>query len=56
MAKSEERLNQGIAEGDRPLLSQNTLTSAPCLQKQAGYRTALFALWRSCGFWSSKGG
>jgi arylsulfatase A-like enzyme len=51
-----EGLNKGVAKGDAPLLIPTAMTTAPGLLKQAGYRTALFALWRSCGFWSSKGG
>jgi arylsulfatase A-like enzyme len=38
-------LNKGVAKGDAPLLIPTTMTTAPGLLKQAGYRTALIGKW-----------
>lgn len=40
-----EGLNKGVAKGDAPLLIPTTMTTAPGLLKQAGYRTALIGKW-----------
>jgi arylsulfatase A-like enzyme len=40
-----EGLNKGVAKGDAPLLIPATMTTAPGLLKQAGYRTALIGKW-----------
>lgn len=38
-------LNKGVSNGDSPLLIPTTMTTAPALLKQAGYRTALIGKW-----------
>ncbi len=48
-----EGLNKGVAKGDAPLLIPTTMTTAPGLLKQAGYRTALIGKWH-LGFGTSK--
>ncbi len=40
-----EGLNKGVAKGDAPLLIPTTMTTAPRLLKEAGYRTALIGKW-----------
>ena len=48
-----EGLNKGVAKGDAPLLIPTTMTTAPGLLKQAGYRTALIGKWH-LGFGETK--
>jgi arylsulfatase A-like enzyme len=48
-----EGLNKGVAKGDAPLLIPATMTTAPSLLKQAGYRTALIGKWH-LGFGETK--
>jgi len=38
-------LNKGVSNGDAPLLIPTTMTTAPGLLKQDGYRTALIGKW-----------
>jgi arylsulfatase A-like enzyme len=46
-------LNKGVANADSPLLIPTTMTTAPGLLKQAGYRTALIGKWH-LGFGTTK--
>jgi arylsulfatase A-like enzyme len=51
--QSGEGLNKGVSSGDSPLLIPTTMTTAPGLLKQAGYRTALIGKWH-LGFGETK--